>query len=124
MEFDSKSEMQRYMQLLQSQGMGLISQLECQKRYELAPRLTHTVYKQLKTKIKAVERLYCNAIHYTCDFFYYDCEKQQYVIEEVKSKYTKTIRDYPLRRNLVLRMIRQMNETAGSELYSFNEIIY
>ena len=50
-------------------------------------------------------------------------KSQKYVIEEIKSKITEQVRDYPLRRKLVKFKVRQMNREAGYDKYVFREII-
>ena len=49
--FDSKSEYERYLLLLDMERNGLITDLKRQVTYELLPQQTKVVRKQLKTKI-------------------------------------------------------------------------
>ena len=121
--FDSKTEVERYIMLKDKQKKGIISHLELQKEFELLPKQMKQVKVQLKTKVKTVERVDEKAVHYHCDFFYFDVLTQKWIIEEVKSKMTAKVRDYPLRRKLVKMMIRRMNESKGVDLYAFKEII-
>lgn len=102
---------------------GTIKHLELQKEFELLPKQTKLVKVQLKTKSKLVERVDEKAVHYHADFFYFDTFTQKWIIEEVKSKMTAQVRDYPLRRKLVKLMIKRMNDALHEELYSFREII-
>lgn len=121
--FDSKTEAARYQTLRTREKQGTIKHLEMQKEFELLPRQIKLVKVQLKTKSKIVERVDEKAVHYHCDFYYFDTLTQKFVIEEVKSRMTAQIRDYPLRRKLVKLMVKRLNEEAGSELYQFREII-
>lgn len=121
--FDSTKERDRYIVLKDMERKGEIQGLELQKEFETLPRIVRNEVVQLKTKTKIVERIDERATHYHADFFYFDVRREQYVIEEVKSKATALIRDYALRRKLVKMMIMKMNAEAGKELYVFNEII-
>lgn len=121
--FDSKTEAARYQTLRTREKQGTIQKLEMQKEFELLPKQTKLVKVQLKTKSKIVERVDEKAVRYHCDFFYFDTLTGKWVIEEVKSRMTAQIRDYPLRRKLVKLMVKRLNEEAGSELYIFREII-
>lgn len=88
-EFDSKKEGNRYCELKLLQRAGKISNLECQKRYELIPAQYETVetgeyYKvgakkgQPKTKQVCIEQ----SVVYIADFVYQ--ENGQTVVEDVK----------------------------------------
>lgn len=119
--FDSKTEANRYLYLLSLAQAGKITQLELQKEFELLPKQTILVKKQLKTKTKLVERVDERAVGYHADFYYFDVEKQKYIIEEVKSKGTMLARDYPLRKKLIKLMVKRMNEE--NDVYEFSEIV-
>lgn len=69
--FDSKKESRRYIELKLMERCGLIKNLELQKSFELQP------------KFKKNNKTY-RAINYIADFVYYDIEKEQIVIEDVK----------------------------------------
>lgn len=75
--FDSIKECNRYKELKLMEKAGCIKELQLQKEFELQP--TFSLNNQ---KIRAIK--------YICDFYYYDNEKQQYVVEDVKSEATKT----------------------------------
>ena len=88
-EFDSQKEWKRYCDLKLLQKAGVISNLECQKRYELIPAQYETVetgecYKvgakkgQPKTKQVCVEQ----SVVYIADFVYQ--KNGQTVVEDVK----------------------------------------
>ena len=84
--FDSKSEYERYLLLLDMERNGLITDLKRQVTYELLPKQTKIVRKALKTKVKEVVKVVEQDIKYTCDFTYY--KDGEYVAEEFKgSKY-------------------------------------
>ena len=121
--FDSTKERDRYLILKDKQRRGEISNLELQKYFELLPKQIRQETIQLKTKTKKVEKVDERAVGYHCDFYYFDCKKDVWVIEEVKSKATMMVRDYPLRRKLVKLMVEKMNDDAGKEMYVFNEIV-
>jgi len=69
--FDSKKEAARYQELKILERAGVICQLETQKRFHL--------------RVKDQE-----VCVYVCDFFYYDKEKEEWIIEDVKSTATRT----------------------------------
>ena len=102
---------------------GDISFLELQKEFELLPKQFKTEIKHLKTKDKVVVKVDERAVNYHCDFYYYDNDTDKWVIEEVKSKMTMKVRDYPLRRKLIKLLVAKMNKEEGEELYVFNEIV-
>lgn len=123
LKFDSRVERDRYIKLKDFERKGFIDGLELQKGFELLPKQMRTEVVQLKTKTKTVERVDERAVHYHADFFYHDISADVYVVEEIKSKATALVRDYPLRRKLVKLMIRRLNEEAGCEKYIFNEVV-
>ena len=84
--FDSTSEYERYLVLLDMERNGAISDLKRQITFKLLPQQTKVVRKQLKTKIKDVIKIVERPMTYTCDFTYY--KDGEYVAEEFKgSKY-------------------------------------
>ena len=113
--FDSKKEGERWLVLLDMQKKGVISDLQ----REIIPKLTYMKVVQLKTKTKEVERTDELPAHYTCDFCYKRDGK--IIVEEVKSKATAMVRDYPLRRKLIKWKLRKLSKQEGVE-YVFNEI--
>ena len=70
--FDSKKEAKRYTELKLLEKAHIIKELELQKKFELQP----------KYKNKNGEHI--RAITYIADFYYYDNEKQEYVVEDTK----------------------------------------
>lgn len=71
--FDSKKEANRYCELRLLERAGVISQLKRQVRYTLIPK-------------QEGER----ACEYIADFVYHDKESNKEVVEDVKSKATRT----------------------------------
>lgn len=88
-EFDSKKEAQRFLELRCMERAGEITALEHQVPFELLPS-------QKDKDGKVIER----AVRYTADFVYVDSAGRK-VVEDVKSSATKT-KDYILRRKLML----------------------
>ena len=82
-EFDSRKEAARYCDLKTMQQVGVIENLNCHPEFELIPKC-------------GKER----AAKYHADFSYVDVATGKLVVEDVKSKATKT-RDYILRRKLM-----------------------
>ena len=82
-EFDSRKEANRYFELLTMQKAGLIRDLERQPEFELIPKC-------------GKER----AAKYHADFAYTDNATGKTVVEDVKSRATKT-KDYILRRKIM-----------------------
>lgn len=119
-EFDSCDEMNRYIELSDMQGKGLISNLRRQYSFELIPRQSKMVVKHLKTKDKTVEKFLENPAIYTCDFMYF--ENGMYVLEDVKSAFTRTEKDYVLRRKLMVRKIQEHNAKCRGQ-WIFREYI-
>lgn len=76
--FDSKKESCRYTELKWLERAGLIKELELQKKFELQPKYINNNGEHIR------------AITYVCDFYYYDNEKQKYIVEDVKG--SKNIR--------------------------------
>ena len=118
--FDSRDEMMRYIELCDMQSKGIISGLRRQYSFVLIPRQTKMVVKHLKTKDKMVEKFLENPAIYTCDFLYK--EGGTYVVEDVKSSYTRGGRDYVLRRKLMVQMIQAHNYCSKCQ-WIFREYI-
>ena len=87
MVFDSKSEHDRYLELLLMERAGIISQLECQPVYELIPT----------QKIPGKRTL--RGHRYTADFRY--IRDGETIVEDVKSVRTREERDYIINRKLM-----------------------
>lgn len=124
--FDSKAEIfvaQKYGVLEEA---GLIWGLRrCDTHFLIIPEISHVevIQKQLKTKVKRIEKKVVDEreSRYTPDFFYFDCETNEYVMLEVKSFITKKQHDYPLRRKLMKHIIRQHN-AKGRGQWRFEEV--
>lgn len=87
--FDSKKERKRYLELEMMQKAGVIKCLAKQAPFELLPTF--------KDKQGNTER----GIKYIADFVYYDNEKKSFVIEDVKSVFTRKLSTYVIKRKLV-----------------------
>lgn len=70
--FASKKEAKRYSELKLLEKAHIIKELQLQKSFELQPKYTNNNGENIR------------AIHYIADFFYYDNEKQQYIVEDTK----------------------------------------
>lgn len=119
-EFDSRDEMNRYIELCDMQGKGLISNLRRQYSFELIPRQSKMVVKHLKTKDKIVEKFLENPAIYTCDFMY--LENGVYVVEDAKSTFTRLDKSYILRRKLMVQKIQEHNSKCRGQ-WIFREYI-
>lgn len=81
--FDSRSEYERYLVLLDMERNGAITDLKRQVSFNLLPQQTKVVRKQLKTKIKEVIKVVEQDMVYTCDFTYYN-KDGEFIAEEFK----------------------------------------
>jgi hypothetical protein len=119
--FDSKYERDRYLYLLDLQKQGKISGLRRQTPFLLIPKATRLVPKQLKTKVKYVERVVEMQSLYHNDFTY--IEDGKYISEEFKSAMTSKLADYILRRKLMVQKIYKHNKKNRSQ-WVFREVVY
>jgi hypothetical protein len=119
-EFDSRDEMLRYIELCDMQSKGIISCLRRQYSFVLIPRQSKMVVKHLKTKDKMVEKFLENPAIYTCDFMY--LENGVYVVEDVKSTFTRLDKSYVLRRKLMVQKVQEHN-AKGRGQWIFREYI-
>lgn len=119
--FDSKYEVQRYIYLLGLQQQGKISGLRRQTPFLLIPKATKLVAKQLKTKVKYVERVVEMQSLYHNDFTY--IEDGKYICEEFKSSMTSKLADYILRRKLMVQKIYKHNKKNHGQ-WVFREVVY
>ena len=90
--FDSKKERKRYLELEMLQKAGVIRCLAKQVSFELLPTF--------KDKQGITER----GIKYIADFVYYDNEKKSFVIEDVKSPFTRKLSTYVIKRKFVKKI--------------------
>lgn len=86
--FDSQKEAQRYAELRLLERGKVISDLKCQKSYQLIPN-------QYDENGKLIER----AVKYVADFVYIDKKTGQTVVEDTKGFKTK---EYIIKRKLML----------------------
>ena len=99
-EFDSKKEMYRYIRLKSMQDEGLISDLRLQVPFEIIPAVYEKVEKQLKTKVKIVDRCVQRATHYIADFVYTDKDGNM-VVEDVKGSSSILTPEFRLKMKLM-----------------------
>lgn len=88
--FDSVKEMNRYADLKYLQLTGAIKDLELQKPFVLQEAFRDNNGKWQRE------------IRYIADFYYYDNEKQEWIIEDVKSKATKDNAVYKIKKKMML----------------------
>lgn len=88
-EFDSKAEHDRYIELKLMERAGRISKLECHPTYEVLPK-----------QITPEGRQNFRPVVYTPDFRYINQDGKE-IVEEVKSEYTRHEKDYVIRRKLL-----------------------
>jgi hypothetical protein len=88
-QFDSKAEYRRWRELKLLERAGDIEDLRRQVRFELIPRQTNPVTKEL------LER----PVVYVADFVYFDVRSFRKVVEDVKGKCTP---EYIIKRKLML----------------------
>ena len=82
-EFDSRKEMHRYLELCGREKSGEIRDLKTQEKFELIPKHGDEM-----------------AVTYRCDFSYFDKEVDSRIVEDVKSEITKKKSDYVIKRKL------------------------
>ena len=85
--FDSNKEYKRYCQLRAWQEQGVISGLECQKRFVLVEKFT---YRGLKMA----------GVSWIADFYYFN--GQEWVAEDVKSPVTRKKPEYIIKKKLFM----------------------
>lgn len=119
-EFDSKDEVSRYIDLCDKQRHGQIRGLRRQVAFVLIPRQSKKVIKHLKTKDKVAEKFIEHPAIYTCDFLYK--EGDIYVVEDVKSTFTKSDTSYILRRKLMVKKIQDHNQKRHGQ-WIFREYV-
>lgn len=119
--FDSIYERDRYIYLESLQKEGKISNLRRQVKFVLIPKTTRFVPKQLKTKVKYIERCVELEAAYRNDFCY--IENGNYISEEFKSAMTCKLPDYVLRRKLMVRKIEEHNRKEHGQ-WIFREVVY
>lgn len=111
---------------------GLIWGLRrCDTHFLIIPEIFHIkeydeVYFTPKQGIKKVRHIEKKIVdekeaRYTPDFFYFDCETNEYVMLEVKSFITRKQHDYPLRRKLMKHIINKHN-AKGRGQWRFEEV--
>lgn len=98
--FDSRKEARRFIELQMLQQAGAITALETQRKYLLIPEQREpeeTGPRGGKRKGKIIER----EVAYIADFVYTDTKTGETVVEDTKSRVTKT-KEYILKRKMML----------------------
>ena len=98
--FDSKKERSRYYTLQVLEKAGEISDLKMQVPFEIIPAVYEKVEKQLKTKVKIVDRCVQRATHYIADFVYTDKDGNM-VVEDVKGSSSILTPEFRLKMKLM-----------------------
>lgn len=98
--YDSVKEYRRFKELSLLEKAGTISELECQRRYELVPAQyeSYARYGKRGQRLKDGKRCVEQAVFYVADFAYID-ENGNHVVEDTKGFKTK---DYIIKRKLML----------------------
>lgn len=99
--FDSKKEYARWCKLKMMEQAGLISNLQRQVRFELIPAQYDIVEVCGRNKTVRKKKLVERECVYVADFVYFDNSTGKEIVEDVKSKITKTP-DYVIKRKLML----------------------
>lgn len=97
--FDSRKEARRYAMLRLMEKKGLITNLQRQVPFDLAPAQYVDVVRHLKTKDKTVQVMVRRPMRYIADFTYY--ENGRYIVEDTKGFRTD---EYKKKKNLMRRI--------------------
>lgn len=89
--FDSVKESNRYMDLKYMMLTGVIRDLEFQKKFVLDDGFRDN------------EGKWHRDFSYVCDFYYYDNEKKEWIIEDVKSEATKKDKVYRIKKRFMAK---------------------
>jgi hypothetical protein len=96
--FDSVKEGNRYMDLKYMLLTGVIRDLELQKKFVLDDGFRDN------------EGKWHRDFSYVCDFYYYDNEKQEWIIEDVKSEATKKDKVYRIKKRFMAKYGLKISE--------------
>lgn len=107
MTFDSRQEMERYIELRCMEIRGEVGQIHRQVRFMIIKPTYGWRQVRLKTKVKEVLYVREKAAYYTADFVYR--EGSRIIIEDVKSAYTAKLPDYVLRRKIMVKCLDERN---------------
>lgn len=97
--FDSKKEARRYEELKTLENVGNIKDLELQKKFILIPSQREDDIIGPRGGIKK-GKVIEKECAYFADFYYFDVEKDKYVVEDTKSPATRT-EAYRIKRKLM-----------------------
>lgn len=87
MVFDSKKELNHWLELKELETEGIITDLQRQVEFELIPRQTYN------------NKFLYHPVKYKADMTYY--KDGEYVVEDVKSKMTRSLPDYVMKKKLL-----------------------
>lgn len=87
--FDSSKEGNRYIELKYLLATGKIKDLQLQKPFVL------------QDSFRDRDGRWQREIHYICDFYYFDNEKKEWVIEDVKSPATANNKVYRMKKKMM-----------------------
>lgn len=88
--FDSEKERDRYIELYYLNRAGLIADLKCQVKFKLLDAVRLSGESRLKRET-----------NYIADFTYIDLKTKKLVVEDVKSKATRKIQTYRLKKTMM-----------------------
>lgn len=103
--FDSKKEGRCYMDLVEREKRGEISDLERQVRYQIVPAVTTEVIEHKKTKDVVKTRTIQRPSFYVADFVYTDNTTGKTKVVDVKSEITRRNPVYRLKKKMMLAFL-------------------
>lgn len=103
-QFDSKKESNRYLELKSKERRGEIRDLQLQVPFQLLPAQYKETTQYTKTgKEKTVKKLIERKVMYVADFVYIVCSSGEFVVEDVKGyKRSTAYSVYVMKRKLML----------------------
>ena len=119
--FDSKLEHSRWLELCLLERAGKIRDLQRQVRFELIPSQweNYPRYGKRGIRLKDGQRCLERACDYVADFVYEDIEGQCVVVEDTKSKATKT-EAFRIKRKLMLSVhgikVKEISDGTDNKL--------
>lgn len=104
-EYDSREEYLYHLLLLSDKNVSCIHR---QVRLNILPPIYMLVPRQLKTKVRIDKRLMVSGHNYTSDFIFFEGDK--IVVCDVKSEYTRSLREYSITKKGVIEKIVTHNK--------------
>lgn len=108
--FDSNTEKKRYEALLELEKQGDIENLEYHKVFRLLP--------SVRTSEELVQ-----GVRYEADFYYFDRNLNNYVVEDVKSEMTKKLADYIIKKKLMLYFYPHLTFFENSKIKKYLKVV-